>query len=113
MSQPTTTTTPATTPAVKEPSALAAFIKECEDSKTKPNETDKKKVGDTFKAMIAKRQKAEDALKAAVAEEDKISRDMVRCFGRKKVTIDGKDFAPTSRDERIFYKSLSVGSVEL
>jgi hypothetical protein len=90
-----------TTTASKE-SALARFLKEVEGQKV--NETDKKKTVEAFKRLAANREKAEAALKAAIKDEDKVSRDMIRCFGRKAINVDGIIYSPSSRDERIFYK---------
>ncbi len=105
---------PATTPATDstKESALALFVKSL-DPKAKPNASDKKAAGAKFKAFQVKRQAALKALKDLEAEEAEVARECVKVFGKQKLTIDGIDFVPTSRDARIYYKEMSGKGVEL
>ena len=95
----------------KTESALAAYINSVKNDKV--NATDKKKAGEAFKALISKRNKLEEQIKALEVEETETAKAMIRAFGRSKVTVEGRDYAPTSRDEHIYYKKLSSGSIEL
>lgn len=100
---------PAETP--KE-SAITLFLKTL-DPKAKPNATDKKAAGAKFKAFFAKKKAAQDALKALDAEEQEVAKACLAAFGKVKLTVDGVDYTPTSRDERIYYKQMSAGGVEI
>ena len=105
---------PATTPNTEtaQESALAKYLKTL-DPKAKPNASDKKAAGAKFKAFQAKRQAALKALKDLETEEAEVARACVSVFGKSKLTIDGVDFVPTSRDERIYYKEMSGKGIEL
>jgi hypothetical protein len=107
---------PATTPnaetATSNESALAKYIKSL-DPKAKPNASDKKAAGAAFKAFQAKRQAALKVLKDLETEEQDVARACLKAFGKIKLTVDGVDFVPTSRDERIYYKEMSGKGVEL
>lgn len=100
-----------TTEAAKE-SALALFMKSV-DPKAKVNATDKKAAGAAFKAFQTKKKAALAALKHLETEEGEVSRACLRAFGKEKLTVDGEDFVPTSRDERIYYKQLSGKGIEI
>ncbi len=52
-------------------------------------------------------------LKGLQSEENEVARECIRVFGKVKLTVDGVDFVPTSRDERIFYKEMSGKGVEI
>lgn len=93
-------------------SALALYLKTL-DHKAKPNATDKKAAGAKFKAFQAKRKAALDALKALEAEELEVAKECIRVFGKAKLTVDGIDYTPTSRDERIYYKEMGGKGIEL
>ena len=105
---------PATTPATNsnKDSALTKYLKTL-DPKAKPNASDKKAAGAKFKAFQAKRQAALKALKDLETEEAEVARECVRVYGKSKLTVDGVDFVPTSRDERIYYKEMSGKGIEL
>jgi len=104
---------PATTPATdSKESALALFVKTL-DPKAKPNKSDQKAAGAKFKEFQAKRQAALKALKDLEAEEQEVARACIAAFGKIKLTVDGIDYVPTSRESRIYYKELSGKGVEL
>jgi hypothetical protein len=109
MASPQVTGTPSTE---NKASALALFMKSLE-GQAKPNKTDQKAAGAAFKAFQAKKQAAIKALKELELEETEVSKACIRAFGKVKLTVDGKDFVPTARDERIYYKEMSGGGVEL
>lgn len=93
-------------------SAISLFIKGL-DPKAKPNASDKKAAGALFKAFQAKKQAALKVLKDLETEEGEVSRACLRAFGKEKLSANGVDFVPTSRDERIYYKEMSGKSIEL
>ncbi len=105
---------PATTPATEnaKESALTLFIKSL-DPKAKANKTDQKAAASAFKALQAKRAAAVKALKDLEAEETEVAKACVKAFGKETLIVDGQRFAPTSRNERIFYKNLSGEGVEI
>ena len=102
---------PATTETAKE-SALALFIKGI-DPKAKANATDKKAAASKFKAFQAKKAAAQKVLHDLQAEEGEVARECLKAFGKVKLTVEGVDFVPTSRDERIYYKEMSGKGVEI
>jgi hypothetical protein len=110
MNAPASTPSTETTPASE--SALAKFLKSL-DPKAKPNASDKKAAGAAFKAFQAKRQAALKVLKDLETEEQEVARACLKAFGKTKLTVDGVDFVPTSRDERIYYKEMSGKGIEL
>ncbi len=93
-------------------SAIAAFVKSL-DPKAKPNASDKKAAAAKFKAFQAKKKAAADVLKGLQGEENEVARECIRVFGKVKLTVDGVDFVPTSRDERIYYKEMSGKGLEI
>src|SRR6187551_2612147 len=97
-----TPATPSTATEKSKDSALAAFVKSL-DPKAKPNKSDQKAAAAAFKAFQAKRKEALAALKALDLEEGEVARACIRAFGKTQLTSDGTTFAPTSRDERIYY----------
>ena len=101
---------PVETPANKE-SALSLFVKSI--AGVKANATDKKAAGAAFKAFQAKKAAALKALKDLEAEEGEVARACLRAFGKEKLTVNGVDFVPTSRDERIYYKEMSGKGIEI
>lgn len=103
--------TPKTTE--KTPSALAKFI--AANKGKKVNETDKKAVGAKFKKLMGEREKIVAQLAKFDADAQKVSEEMIACYGNTQVVVDGVRFVPTSRGERIFYKKMSddVETVEL
>jgi hypothetical protein len=110
MNAPASTPSTETTPASE--SALTKFLKSL-DPKAKPNASDKKAAGAAFKAFQAKRQAALKVLKDLETEEQEVARACLKAFGKTKLTVDGVDFVPTSRDERIYYKEMSGKGIEL
>jgi predicted nucleotide-binding protein (sugar kinase/HSP70/actin superfamily) len=109
---------PANTPATtatetsKDESALAKFMKTV-DPKAKPNKSDQTAAGKAFKAYQAKRQDLLKQLKDLEKEEGEVSRACLRAFGKQKLTVDGIDYIPTSREDRIYYKEMSGKGIEL
>lgn len=100
------------TPATKKPSALAVFL-EANKSK-KVNETDKKAVGAKFKKAMGEREKIVAQLETFDKTAHKIAEEMISCYGGAKIVVDGVQYVPTCRGERIFYKRMSESdSVEL
>lgn len=108
--------TPASTPTnetvTDKESALAKFLKTL-DPKAKPNKSDQKAAAAKFRGFQAKRKAALQALKDLEGEEQEVSRAMLAAYGKQKITLDGVDFVPTSRDERIYYKEMSGKGVEI
>jgi len=105
-----TSTTPATETAKE--SAIALFLKTL-DPKAKPNKSDQKAAATKFRAFQSKRKAAIDALKSLEAEEQEVSRECLKAFGKIKLTVDGVDFVPTSRDARIYYKEMGGKGYEI
>ncbi len=108
--------TPATTsaaPATEESkeSALAAFVKSLGNAKA--NKSDQKEAAARFKAFQAKRADAEKALKDLEIEETEVSKIAIKAFGKNRLTVNGTDFVPTSRGERIFYKEMGGKGIEI
>ncbi len=104
---------PANTPATEtKESALALFVKTL-DPKAKPNKSDKAAAASKFKALQAKRASALKALKDLEGEETEVAKACVAAFGKETLIVDGQRFAPTSRNERIYYKNLSGEGVEI
>lgn len=89
----------------KAPSALAKFLKANEGKKV--NDTDKKTVGAKFKKLMGEREKLVQALETFDKSAQKVSEEMIACYGATQVVVDGVRFVPTSRGERIFYKKMS------
>ena len=72
-----------------------------------PNKTDVKATGDKFKKRMGEREKLVKALEDFDAAAGDLAANMVKCFGRQHITVDGVRYVPTSRGERIYYKRMS------
>lgn len=83
---------------------LAKFLKTVTVA---PTEADKKAASEAFKKSMGERAKLEKALADFDKKSTTIAENMVRAFGTKQVTVDGVRFAPTSRGDRIYYKTMS------
>jgi hypothetical protein len=114
MSQSPTATTETTTSteAPAKDSALTAYLKTL-DPKAKVNASDKKAAGAKFKEFQAKRKAALEVLKGLETEEMAVAKECLRVFGKNKLTIDGIDYTPSCREERIYYKEMSGKGIEL
>lgn len=111
MNAPVTSETSTESTASKD-SALTVYLKTL-DPKAKINASDKKAAGARFKEFQAKRRAALQVLKDLEVEEMAVAKECLRVFGKSKLTIDGVDFTPSCRDERIYYKEMSGKGVEL
>ncbi len=92
-------------------SALTKFIKDL--PKEKPNKSDQKAAGAKFKAFQAKKAAAVKAVKDLEAEEGEVARECIRVFRKDSILFEGRQFTPTSRDERIYYKEMSGKGIEI
>ncbi len=92
-------------------SALATFIKSLGNAK--PNKSDQKAAGAKFKAFQAKKAAAVKAVKDLETEEAEVARDCIKAFGKDSILFEGRQFTPTSRDERIYYKEMSGKGIEI
>jgi len=110
MNAPATTPTTETTTPASEESALVRYMKSL-DPKAKPNASDKKSAASKFKAFQQKKAALLDELKKLETEETEVSLEALRAFGRVKLTVDGTDYVPTCREERIYYKSMSLKGI--
>lgn len=108
MSSPQTVGTPA---AEDKDSTLAAFMKTLNGHKS--NKTDKDAAAKKFKAFQSKKAAAEAVLKGLEAEEEEVTKEALRAFGRTKLTVDGVDYVPTGRGERLYYKRGGAKGLEL
>lgn len=97
--------TPKTVKAAKTASALAKFVEANKGKKV--NETDKKAAGAAFKKVMGEREKIVAQLDAFDKNAQKVSEQMIACYGNTQIVVDGVRYVPTSRGERIFYKKMS------
>ena len=107
----TAATTNGTTPTPKADSALAKLIKASKDIKV--NATDKKAVSAEFKKTVSKRAELQKALDDFDKGNDALAVKMIQCYGSEAIIVDGVRYVPTSRGERVYYKQMGGGGVEL
>lgn len=102
---------PTTATETSNDSALTKFIKGL--PKEKANKSDQKAAGAKFKAFQAKKAAAIKALKDLETEEGEVARECIRVFRKDSILFEGRQFTPTSRDERIYYKEMSGKGIEI
>lgn len=90
----------------KKSSALDKLVKSLEGVK-KPNASDVKAVTEKFKKSMGERAKLQKALDDFDSQSNEIAIEMVKCYGKKHLTINGARYVPTSRGERVYYKKMS------
>ena len=88
----------------KKPSALTEFLAKNKDKKV--NETDKKTTGAKFKKLMGEREKIVASLKKFDEEAQTLSEQMIACYGASHIVVDGVKYIPTSRNGRVFYKTM-------
>lgn len=91
--------------APKAKSALDLLLESVKDQK--PNASDIKKVSEEFKKSMGKRDEILKQLEEHDAKTNQLAINMVKCHGKKHITVNGVRYVPTSRGERVFYKRMS------
>jgi hypothetical protein len=101
----TTTTTTATTEAVKPDSLVVTLHKNwvTAGSKKADEKAIKKAIAD-YKALTAKREAAEAAFKAAASAESDAVAAIVKMRGKGRLMIDGVLHTPMSRGETVYFR---------